>query len=418
MTSFVICYSSWVEYAKATKEPHRAVALLIDFENLLPGLLPDAVIDPRPLFELSQDYGRVVLAQAYADWRSPSCLRHQEALYRDGVDIVSVIGRKQGVTVKNAVDVKLAVDAVELLWTLPHIQTFVIVSGDRDFIHLLKCLRRHGKVIVGVSPERSASSDFADLCDRFVRYESLSTTFDPGPQVEPKAGPSREAVEMVLRQMIAQNPNGISGSLIKPELRKHLGTTFDWSDLGYRRLTDMLLSFPDVLKVCPAVGSGDFTAMPAVTQPSVKKVQRSVTPVQIQEVGLRRNVLSTLYKTCAGGPFTLEAVGNTLKGGFPSVPQPAKAALLRDLAAVPVWDEMPDQATIAKNNRKLTLRKEITSAKRLVRVYELSIVRKLLSAKPVQPVNERTVRQTLGLNKEQATYAASLLEEANRETTK
>ena len=90
-----------------------------------------------------------------------------------------VLGRRQGALVKNAVDVKMAVDAVSYVSSLPHIDVYVIVSGDRDFIHVLKELRRHGKTVVGVSPSSAVSRDFSALCDRFVRYEALTSTAEP-----------------------------------------------------------------------------------------------------------------------------------------------------------------------------------------------------------------------------------------------
>lgn len=68
---------------------------------------------------------------------------------------------------------ELAVDAIEAIWELPNIQTFVLVSGDRDFIHVLKALRRHGKTVIGVAPDNAVSEDFAALCDRFVAYSAL-----------------------------------------------------------------------------------------------------------------------------------------------------------------------------------------------------------------------------------------------------
>ena len=46
-----------------------------------------------------------------------------------------MLGQRRGTLIKNAVDVKMAVDAVSLMSSLPHIDVYVIVSGDRDFIH-------------------------------------------------------------------------------------------------------------------------------------------------------------------------------------------------------------------------------------------------------------------------------------------
>ena len=110
------------------------VALLVDFENLVFGL--EAMhgedyaqhVEPEVLIRLAEEYGQVVLANAYADWRSRDVNQFQTDLYRLGIDLIHVFAKRQQNRMKNAVDVKMAVDAVETVWTLPHIETFVIVS--------------------------------------------------------------------------------------------------------------------------------------------------------------------------------------------------------------------------------------------------------------------------------------------------
>ena len=154
------------------------VALLVDFENLVRAV-DEEDIECEAVFRLAEEYGRVLVANAYGDWRSKDVNQYQTDLYGLGIELVHVFGRRHGALIKNAVDVKMAVDAVSLLSSLPHIDTYVIVSGDRDFIHMLKELRRHGKTVIGVSPNSAVSKDFSALCDRFVRYEVLGTCLMP-----------------------------------------------------------------------------------------------------------------------------------------------------------------------------------------------------------------------------------------------
>ena len=86
----------------------------------------------------------------------------------------------------------MAVDAVSLMSSLRYIDVYVIVSGDRDFIHVLKELRRLGKTVVGVSPNSAVSKDFAALCDRFLRYEALTALEEPA-----GAGPALSMTDVV-----------------------------------------------------------------------------------------------------------------------------------------------------------------------------------------------------------------------------
>ena len=87
------------------------------------------------MFRLADEYGRVLVANAYADWRMRDVNQYQADLYGLGIELVHVLGQRRGAVIKNAADVKMAVDAVSLMSTLPHIDVYVIVSGDRDFIH-------------------------------------------------------------------------------------------------------------------------------------------------------------------------------------------------------------------------------------------------------------------------------------------
>lgn len=247
------------------------VALLIDFENLVYGLQEAegddyaSHVEPELLVRLAEEYGQVVLASAYADWRSREVNQFQTDLYRLGIDLVHVLAKRQQVRMKNAVDVKMAVDAIETVWTLPHITTFVIVSGDRDFIHVLKALRRHGRIVIGVSPDQVVSEDFAALCDRFVRYSALSGALDPEagePRAEAPGIPNLDAVRVVLRALMKERPSGLKGAQIKPLLRSRLSVTFDESEYGYSRLTDMLLAIPDAVRVVSDRRGGDVLVLP------------------------------------------------------------------------------------------------------------------------------------------------------------
>lgn len=109
------------------------VALLIDFENLVRAV-DEEDIDCEAVFRLADEYGRVLVANAYADWRMRDVNQYQADLYGLGIELVHVLGQRRGVLIKNAVDVKMAVDAVSLMSSLPHIDVYVIVSGDRDFM--------------------------------------------------------------------------------------------------------------------------------------------------------------------------------------------------------------------------------------------------------------------------------------------
>ena len=55
---------------------------------------------------------------------------------------------------KNRADIRMALDALETAIYRPHIDTFVIVSGDSDFGPLMAKLREYGKLYPGHRPPR------------------------------------------------------------------------------------------------------------------------------------------------------------------------------------------------------------------------------------------------------------------------
>src|SRR5690606_36489705 len=150
-------------------------ALLIDWENIKSSLGNRGM---RPSIAAIRDtceqYGRVVLARAYADWNDLWLLEDPRALYASGVEPGYVPVRRysegDGVpeTTKNSVDVRLATDCIELSHTHSQIEVFVLASGDQDFLHVVNTLRPYGKRVVGLAVSWSASPRLAELVDHMI----------------------------------------------------------------------------------------------------------------------------------------------------------------------------------------------------------------------------------------------------------
>lgn len=257
---------------------HNAnTALLIDFENLVLGLegdpeaergeqwsVDDVPLDPALFFRLAEaEEGQVAVARAYADWRFQKFNRHQVELYRNGIELVHVLGKSY----KNAVDLRLAIDAVELSYEHPHINTFIIVSGDRDFIHLIKHLRKRSRKVIGVAPRGSFSRDLASLYDRFMSYRGLWLTyaglevqFDEEAQVDAqRLRVFKASLSQVLDEHVGEE--GLPGHRLKALIRRHISPVFDEADFGYPRLSQMLREMSDVVRV-ETDGQGEFWVYP------------------------------------------------------------------------------------------------------------------------------------------------------------
>ena len=131
------------------------VAALVDFENV--GL--DSI---QWLFDQISDVGRIIVKRAYADWSSAGNKRDQ--LLELGIEPIQQF--HSGPKGKNSSDIRLAIDAVDLLHQSP-VDTFVIVSSDSDFIPLVNKLRAAGKTVIGAGRKATAPRTLVISCDKY-----------------------------------------------------------------------------------------------------------------------------------------------------------------------------------------------------------------------------------------------------------
>src|SRR5690625_3855477 len=156
-----------------TNNDDERIALFLDYENLAIGAREDLSgmrFDLKPLSDALAERGRVVVRRAYADWSYFDDDRRM--LTQQHVELIE-IPQRMGVVRKNAADIKLAVDAVELSFERDYITTFVIGTGDSDFTPLVDKLRSLNKSVIGVGLQASTSALLPPACDEFLFYERL-----------------------------------------------------------------------------------------------------------------------------------------------------------------------------------------------------------------------------------------------------
>lgn len=145
---------------------HGYAAISIDYENVYYHLrgkyadipeLNDFVVEILMNLQkhLEEKFGlRSIIAKAYADFERIKATP-QGSLYLMGVETVYVLGTDH----KNAADMKLCIDAMEVLYTRAEIETFVLFAGDRDYIPLIQHLKKLAKSVIAVGFEGSFSGD-------------------------------------------------------------------------------------------------------------------------------------------------------------------------------------------------------------------------------------------------------------------
>ena len=81
---------------------------------------------------------------------------------------------RYGKNQKNNLDITLVIDAMEVAYTNPLIDSFCIVSGDSDYTPLVGKLKSMGKFVLGISRSEVASGIFINACNEFVFLESVA----------------------------------------------------------------------------------------------------------------------------------------------------------------------------------------------------------------------------------------------------
>jgi uncharacterized protein (TIGR00288 family) len=120
--------------------------------------------------EALAERGKLLVRKAYADWNL--FREDRPGMVDSNVELIEIPQRSDSVR-KNAADIQMAVDAMELAFTRDFVSTFVIVSGDSDFTPLVGKLRELDKRVIGVGLKGSTSAKLPSACDEFIFYNRL-----------------------------------------------------------------------------------------------------------------------------------------------------------------------------------------------------------------------------------------------------
>src|SRR5258706_1592445 len=135
---------------------------------------------------------------------------------------------------KNATDIRLAVDALELVFTRPEIGTFILLSGDSDFSSLVLKLKEYGKYVIGVGIRESSSDLLIQNCDEYYSYNELAGLTKEG-DVELKSHDPLELGIEAVKQMTAHNDVMRSDRL--KQVMQEIDPTFDEKNYGFSRFS-------------------------------------------------------------------------------------------------------------------------------------------------------------------------------------
>jgi NYN domain/OST-HTH/LOTUS domain len=339
------------------------IALFLDYENLAIGArdgLGVAPFDFTPVADALAERGRVVTRRAYADWSYFDDDRR--LLARAQVELIEIPQRLGG-SRKNAADIKMAVDAIQLAYERGFITTFAICTGDSDFTPLVHKLRELDKRVIGIGVQSSTSALLPPACDEFLFYDRLPGV-EPAPAPVKRAAPTpappvtaepaaaapapsptpASAGDGDLGGLVARTLTGLQrhtdGPVLASRLKRAIlrkDPTFDEADHGFRGFGELLrnLERQRVVELRPGSAQGD----PEVDLPQggtgEDEAFRLLTDVvgRLQAGGARPQLSGLKNQLRKVDPAFSEK-----RYGFNSFLSFTKAARARDLIAMD-WDE-------------------------------------------------------------------------------
>ncbi|WP_181374071.1 NYN domain-containing protein [Nostoc commune] len=162
-------------------------AIFYDIENLTMGRnnpnLNFSLKEIQTNLENTTLVNKIAIQCAYADWSDSRLKPLKNEIQELGIEAIQIFDYSHK---RNAADMQLAIDIMELAQSRPTLQVFVIVSGDGAFAALAKKLHEYGKTVIGCAYEVQINRIFKSVCDCFITI--------PAPQPKRKEIPINEVI--------------------------------------------------------------------------------------------------------------------------------------------------------------------------------------------------------------------------------
>jgi uncharacterized LabA/DUF88 family protein len=227
--------------------PHQDrlnIAVFVDFDNIEIGVKStlNEHFDVGPILDAIKERGEVVSKIAYADWTRAG--EYSRALTQHAIRLVQRNLTPGGD--KNGADINMALDALEMAFTHPHINAYVIVGGDSDFLSLVEKLKQYDKKVFVVGGRAFTSIILQRNCHEFIAYENLTrgkSAVNKGEAPRPAraSAPIAQAVPIVRRalKILADREVSPQTGLLKSTLLQ-LDSTFSERNYGASSFLDFV----------------------------------------------------------------------------------------------------------------------------------------------------------------------------------
>lgn len=208
----------------------RSAALLIDFDNVTLGVHSDLGRELKALINSDVFRGKIAVRRAYADWRRYP--NYVVPLTEASIDLI--FAPAYGSSKKNTTDLRMSADAIELAFTRPEIDTFILLTGDSDFSSTVMKLKEYGKYVIGVGMRESSSDLIIQNCDEYYSYHALTGL----QRATAGEGMREDPWELVVRavQKMAASGDTMRSDRLK-QVMISLDPGFNEKELGYSKFS-------------------------------------------------------------------------------------------------------------------------------------------------------------------------------------
>jgi len=221
----------------------QKIAVVIDADNTQISKIADV------LREISTR-GRIVVKRAYGNWRKDSLKNWEVEIKRLAIKAEQQFDY---VTGKNATDMALVIDTIELLYSNIY-DAFVIVSSDSDYTPLAIKLHESGVYVMGVGEKKTPES-FRNACDEFLFLENISAVVEEELPSSPAsdAGEKNDiaSIHNLLKKAweAFQDEDGYTNVANAGNFIKRTKPDFDCRTYGFTKLSELLRAYPDRYEV-------------------------------------------------------------------------------------------------------------------------------------------------------------------------
>jgi uncharacterized protein (TIGR00288 family) len=218
----------------------QRLSLFIDFENIALGVRDAQYkkFDIHLVLQRLIEKGRIVFKKAYADWTRYS--EYKREFHEAAIELIDIPQRNYAA--KNSADIRMVVDAMDLVASKGHITTFVICSGDSDFSPLVSKLKENDKSVIGVGVKNSTSNLLISNCDEFIFYEDLVRETRAIPSIDNLPKKKQEVFRLIadsIQALRRENYDVIWGSMVKQTMQRKQ-PYFNESYHGYKSFSELL----------------------------------------------------------------------------------------------------------------------------------------------------------------------------------